>query len=533
MTSDFEPCSGPTAGDDHEYDDVVRRTRERFDAAFAAGRLFTTDAAGLFEAYLDGLPSLRRFHDCSACRRFIETYGGLVTIDAAGTASPVAWGDGEAPEFYRGAVASLARIVRRAGVTGVFLSSRPSWGTPETGRWKHFHATPSPSLVFHHPLLTARQAMAEKREDFGAVRRALSEFPLDAVERVAELLRSETLYRGEKVLGVAEWLRDLHRARDAARGPSRDNLVWRAIASAPAGYCHPRASMIGTLLDDVVAGLAFDDAARRFAAKMHPLRYLRPQAAPSAGNIAQAEKVVAALGAAGSLARRFMRPDEVEAIWRPRPRADRPVVSGVFSHLFSKANASSKPAGPPPIVMTWEKFARVVLPHAEAIEFYCRREPDSYTAFVTAVDPDAPPILQWDREDRRNPASWYVWLGGSPPEQWGLVPNRFHPVYAVSLKPSRWGAPEMHAHQGDAAIFLIDGAKETRMAGAAIFPEFLRSEFHAVRATIEAYSRSATIDGLGAPSACGIMLDKGSSWNARLRATTGESRQEYILDRWD
>lgn len=50
--------------------------------------------------------------------------------------------------------------------------------------------------------------------------------------------------------------------------------------------------MIGTLLDDIASGMSFDSVSRRFAEKMHPLQYQRPQAAPSAGNIAQAEKIV-------------------------------------------------------------------------------------------------------------------------------------------------------------------------------------------------------------------------------------------------
>ncbi len=56
--------------------------------------------------------------------------------------------------------------------------------------------------------------------------------------------------------------------------------------------------------------------------------------------------------------------------------------------------------------MTWEKFARTVLPDAETIELYVPAEAAPYVAMVTAANPQAPPILQWDRAERRNPVSW-------------------------------------------------------------------------------------------------------------------------------
>ena len=78
--------------------------------------------------------------------------------------------------------------------------------------------------------------------------------------------------------------------------------------------------MIGTLLEDLATGMDFATVSARFAAKMHPLKYLRPQAAPRAGNIADAEKIVAKLGIARSLERRFARIDEIETLWTDAPR---------------------------------------------------------------------------------------------------------------------------------------------------------------------------------------------------------------------
>lgn len=520
---------------DRTYDTFVERINKRFLANCANGKnpLFLTDAKDLWKLYLGNFPDpiIRQHHNCSACRKFIERFGALAVIDDDGRIIPAIWYDDDAPDLYRPAIAAMAKAVRRAKVTGVFLSSDPVWGTPETGYWHHLALRPTPIMVFERAMRTAGQAMAEKRQDFITVMRALDEFSMPHLKTALILLRADALYRSEKVLGQAEWLHGLHVARAAARGSGKANVVWRAVASAPAGFCHPRSSMIGTLLEDIAAGKDFDSVSRAFAEKMHPLAYLRPQAAPKPGAIAEAEKIVNQLGAAGSLARRFARADEIQALWRPAPHEAEP-SDGIFGHLKFKAKEAIPAARIPPTTMTWEKFRREVLPSAERIEFMAMPS-GNYVVLVTAADKDSPPILQWDREDARNPVSWYVWNGGSPAGQFGLCGGRFYDVAAISLKPSMWnGGGE---HHGKGVIFVIDGARESRIAGAALFPEFLKAEFHGVRSVIEAYSRAAIIEGMSDPHAAGVMLDarRESQWDALVRVWSSGRSLDYRIDRWD
>jgi hypothetical protein len=521
--------------DDTAYDAFLARVNARFlgNAQQGAAPIFTTDAEGLWQAYLDTFADAdeRQYHTCHACRTFVERFGGLVTIDEHGMTAPAVWHEDDAPEAYKPAVAAMARLARRAKVTGVFLSSDRVWGQPVTGIWHHLSVTPPDAMVFRRSTQTAGQAMAEKREDFKTVMTALNEFTPPMIEQAVTLLQTDSLYRSEKVLGQAEWLRDLHAARANTHGTAKANVVWRAIALAPAGFCHPRSSMIGTLLDDIAAGMDFDEVSRRFAAKMHPLRYQRPQAAPTAGAIAAAEKLVEQMGIARSLPRRFARLDEVRAIWTPKAEAEKPATGGVFGHLAPKGQDAPNMAVPP-VTMTWDKFQRTVLPSAEKIEYFTNHGTDSFTSLVTAVNEDAPPILQWDREDARNPVSWYFWHGGSTASSFSLAAGKFHRVAAVALKPSMWGDGGFE-HQGQGVLFVIEGAKDQRTPTACLFPEILKSELHGVRSVIEAYSLREQMQGAEQASAAGVMLQKGSNWDARLRVTSAGRSVEYRLDRWD
>lgn len=66
-----------------------------------------------------------------------------------------------------------------------------------------------------------------------------------------------------------------------------------------------------------------------------------------------------------------------------------------------------------------------------------------------------------------------------------------------------------------------------------MFVESLKSDYHPVRRTLEAYFKSAVIDGKGEAEACGLCLSQGSKWSAVLRVTSRGIRTDYALDRWD
>ena len=545
MTTMTSAVSGD-ADDDAQYDTLLATTRARFEAATRGeGRLFATGATGLFDAFLAELPpALRQRYTCNACRRFVERFGHLVVLDAAGERRNALWEPETVPATFRPSVEAMAGLVTRAEVTSAFLSEEKTWGLPinrdavRACSWRHLAVQPAAPLVYKaSPLVSASQRTAELRQDFETLQRALGDFSPEVVGQAHALLSTEALYRSEKVLGVATWLRELHAKLGATRDERRRaNLVWYAVATAPAGFCHVRSSMIGTLLSDLAEGKSVGDVAAAFAAKMHPLQYQRPQAAPSAGNLAQAEKVVAALGSAGALARRFARLEDItEKVWSPPATspAKRADAAGVFGHLRTREDAQRAGARvldvPGTTTMTWVKFSTTVLPGAARIELVVPGGRAPFVALVTAADPAAPPVLQWDREERRNPVSWYFYNSGSPASQWGLLAGDFVEVTAVTLKPSMGGAGDFQ-HQGKGALFLLAGARDTlheRSGG--FFVEMLRSEYHAVRKTLEAYMMGATVAGRDEATACGIAFE-----GQTFRVTSqGGTRTTIKLDRWD
>ncbi len=540
LTATGEPSPPGSTDDDIQ---LLESARRHFAAAVGEGApLFTTDISDLWKLFVESIPEAqRKEYACDACRTFVSRYGALATIDENGNLASAIWG--ESSGIFAQATGRLADAVGRARPNGVFFSNLSAWGTPITGPWEHLAVSLPESMIFRHALRTPRQEMAEKREDHAALCRALEDFSIEVVRNARQLLAAgDSLYRAEKVLGVAEWFLALHERRDATRNSrSKENLVWRAVATAPPGFTHIRSAMIGTLLEDLARGLDFAEIKERFDAKMHPLQYMRPTAGPSAGQIVEAEKAIAALAAAGSLDRRFARLEDVEAIWQPEastaPPSNLASEAGVFGSLKAAVRRRKEPptVEAPAITITWEKFARTVLPEAIEMEVYVPAANRSYIALTTADNASAPPILQWDREERRNPVSWYVYLNGSPPRDFNLAPDSYHRVTTVTLLPPMWGLDVPRPQWGQGVIFLLKGARDLKTSGGiGFFPEQLRAEFHPFRKTFEAFAKSTPVADQNEATACGLDLRKGGSWhNALIRVTSKSGRSSYQLDRWD
>lgn len=370
--------------------------------------LFTTDAEGLFDAFLENLPEEARQHyNCKTCRKFVDKFGGLVSISEKGEVRSAIWGN--VPEFFKQGIEAMKNIILKANVNGVFVSKDVTLGQPTAGGWNHMSVELPRNMVSQSVIMTPYQEMAMKAEEYRILTEGLKEYSIDIIKKAVELLQTDALYRSERCLGVAEWLYNLQiKLSKIKNNKIVKNCIWLAVATAPVGFCHVKSSMIGTLLDDIKSGLSFESVSSRFAAKMNPANYMRSQVAPSQGNIQQAEKIIKKLGIEESLRRRYATFDEIPYyIWKNNSVINEPKKSkGIFSNIISKEKVKkSSDLDVKTTVMTWEKFKKTILPIAENIEVRVDNT-DRLMAMVTASDNESPNVLQWD-----NRFSWYYHNG--------------------------------------------------------------------------------------------------------------------------
>ena len=158
----------------------------------------------------------------------------------------------------------------------------------------------------------------------------------------------------------------------------------------------------------------------------------------------------------------------------------------------------------------------------------------AFTAFLTAAHADAPLIFKWN-----NAVTSYLYHHEPPTHyapqaaHWRLAAATWTKVTGVVLRANMWGA-NPQPHLGTGAVLILEGAVDTgRGQGNALFPETLRSELLPVRATIEAYSKSAEISGREFASACGLAIGDRGTNGAPIRVTTDGKTMDYVIDRWD
>lgn len=515
-----------------EYVEFLSRTRGTFQSRSEGEKLFITDVYGmdLWVAFITNIPFDNRQHyNCKACKDFIIKFGGLVTISPRGAIISTMWNRFSSPPFFHAAVSAMEKMVCSANITSEFFSKDKVWGTPVTGEWRHLHVTPGKDHVYSSRTLSANQRMAISREDFNMLDRAVSEFDLKDVEQAVTLLKNDILFRSEKVAAIAEWFLQV-KNQIRWKGREQDNLLWSFAANAPVGFCHIKSSMIGSLLADIADGYSLEEVKARFNKKMNPSQYQRPQALPARGNLIAAEKLVAKLGVEQSLERRQATLEDIKVIWQAPTDTKLPL--DIFADVPTKSKRGLVIEDPTVVNITLSKFLRTVLPVLKNLEVYLpRRTPLPLGGYVTAMYPYAPPILQWDFHEDRNPVSHYLYLNGSTPGQWNLSPG-WNKVTALSFQSHMWNPERIFSNHGNGIMFAIDGANDLRNPGNGLFPEILKSELREIRSAIEAFSARKNIHKVSDPI-CGLLLQERSEWNFQVRAEMDGVVRIFNLDRWD
>ena len=281
----------------------------------------------------------------------------------------------------------------------------------------------------------------------------------------------------------------------------------------------------------------------------NPVQCLRPTVAPSAGDVAVAERLIESLGLSKEdMLREYLRPRAIpEAVHLYLDHQHDPLPmpkEGVFGHIFPKNALKKQPERDcvsriisnwdPPTTMSFTTFARKVLPTPKKVEYHLPSQEDLY--FLITGLPDTKPLMQWHGDAIR--VSWYTKSLKRYVKDVGLSPG-WTPVPYIIPFPHLWDAPAAtnfplsedpaafkysHSKQGFRYLVGLEGIKETHSTSLCLFPTFLKSDFGGVRSTIESYSRLGTVETTGSWVG-GIQIDK-STANKHLLRVMYEDGQE-------
>jgi hypothetical protein len=277
----------------------------------------------LWDIYLGSFPEgtndlyqKRSFHDCSCCRHFVRSIGGLVDIADDCTGVKTVWDDCDDLDYpYNEISAKLAAYVRTKTIVSVFSTNMRDYGQKKTRAkiegidnvvtFDHFHG---------------KVASQNFSNDFGSVigisktkadvlKRTLESLKLSAADEVADLINSKSIYRGEEFKrSVNEFRSMVKEYQKLNSSVARDLFVWKNYKSIVATF---KNSSIGSLVDDLSTGVALEDAVRMFESKVAPENYKRSKSLITPRMIQDALKTVDELGYRESLERRLAKESDL------------------------------------------------------------------------------------------------------------------------------------------------------------------------------------------------------------------------------
>ncbi|WP_043516111.1 MULTISPECIES: hypothetical protein [unclassified Actinoplanes] len=367
------------------------------------------DRDSLWLTFLDAFPAgtnvrfrERSEYDCSTCRVFVKNFGNVVEI-RDGQVRSVWSGVSASDPVFSVVAAAMDEFVGTLPLSTIFRSTQARYGTKTTralrdGRvevWDHLHG---------------RVEKRHRAEDIGAARgvfdaavqvfqRGLAELTTPALDTVVDLIDDNALYRGAEHRRAVTEFRSLRNRWTQAT--DRRAFVFANAVNPAARF---RNTVIGTLVQDLSAGVDPEHAVRSFETKVAPQNYQRPTALITPAMVQAAMKTIDELGVEESLQRRFARLSDVSVtnvLWVDNDTQSRMKdgIEGLLMQAATTGSAAARPRDAKPEEVPVAVFLKDIMPGAAAIDLWVADSHEPHlVSLTTGRHPDAPRLFRWDND---------------------------------------------------------------------------------------------------------------------------------------
>jgi hypothetical protein len=359
---------------------------------------------------LDANPPYKKSteHDCRCCKHFIRRAGAVVVVEDSGELRTI-WDRAaeDAPQPYGAVATRLRDRVRVSSIRDLFrVGDRESgFGAAftraldkETGKaltWQHFHTGEIPR---HLRVASPAEARGDYRTTVAVFERGLVELTPDAVETVLSLIESNSLYRGEEHKRAVVGFQKAQREYLSESGEQRRIFAWAHADSPVARF---RNTVIGTLVQDLSAGVDLEAAVRAFETKVAPQNYKRTTSLITPAMVKKAMETIETLGLESALERRFAVIGDVsvnDVKWVDHAVKPR-MKGGIGEVLMQHAVATSRSAEADEQraeEISLDEFVARVLPETSSLELLFKSEHLGNLMSLTAPrDPEPKQLFRW------------------------------------------------------------------------------------------------------------------------------------------
>lgn len=382
-----------------QYQSMLSTNKELFVVAVTGDELWT--------AYLTAFPEgtnpvfrERTEHDCSCCRNFIKNLGRVVIIKDGQLAT--VWGESsQLPAPYNAVAAALEQVVRNSTIEGVYRSSEKQYGQEVNHErqpsgavltWHHFHGEVASRAYSQTPAAVAGP-LNSTAEVF---KRGLDEIDPVSLETVLSLISENALYRGEEFKGTVSAFQALQEKYFASEASAQAIFHWEHLGNPAARI---RNTAIGTLLQDLSAGVDLEIAVKAFEKKVAPENYKRTTALITPKMIETALATLRGLGLESALNRRFAKLEDVtinNVLWANQEAQSHMRDALAESLLGSNQVKKTRVAKGVGDAMSIDDFMEKVIPTAAQMEvFVSNSHQGNFVSLTAPVDMNVGKLFKW------------------------------------------------------------------------------------------------------------------------------------------
>lgn len=338
------------------------------------------DKDKLWDLYLSSFPKEknplfreRTEHDCSCCRHFIKTIGGVVVINNGEVVS--VWDfDVDGDDTYEPSIRAMRDYVHSCPIADAFYTKEHQVGTKcnreltlgKVFEYDHFYLS-IPDKYIAHDVSAAKAQIRDTRNVF---KRSLDELSAESINIVLELIAQGSLYRGEEHKYALEKFAGFKAVYDTLSDDLKELYAWECAADAGVSVGRIRNHSIGTLLVNISEGMELDAAVRRYKAIVAPTNYKRPKEEFNPHMLEEAKAAIAELGFMDSLRRRYATLDDITVnniLFSNRDAQRRIAGDDVFAQMAADVAIDPKKFNKVEEISI-DSFIEKVLPTAKEIE---------------------------------------------------------------------------------------------------------------------------------------------------------------------
>ena len=367
------------------------------------------DKDKLWSLYLDSFPTEKNpiyrqktEHDCSCCRHFIKTMGGIVAIKEGKVIS--LWDfDIEGDDTYEPSIKAMREYIHSCRIIDRFLTKENRIGVDrnremvdaELITYDHFYAGVPLAAMADGDISEKKAQFRDTRNVF---KRSLDEISAEAVNIVLELIAQGSLYRGDEhkdVLTKFAWFKTNY---DKLTPEQKEIFAWDK--SYEAGYAVGRIKnhSIGTLLMDISNGVDLDEAVRRYEIIVAPANYKRPKAIFTKRMLEDAKKTLSDMGYMDSLKRRYATLDDItinNILFCNKDSAKRIAGGDVFDEMAASIAVNPKKFNKVEEIGI-ESFIKNVLPNARELEvLFENKLAQNMVSLIAPENKDSKTMFKW------------------------------------------------------------------------------------------------------------------------------------------